>query len=122
MNLDELDLSALQQALGAMKSEDLDALRAMAVGMLSGEDQKAQQTPDPPPDRDPFPVDPAQFAKIASLLSALKSDRSDPRAKLLYALRPMLGEERRKRVDRAAKMLQLISLLPKLRELDLFGG
>ncbi|MBQ5969234.1 MAG: hypothetical protein IKN72_06475 [Clostridia bacterium] len=116
MNPDGLDLSALQQALGAMRPEDLDALKTMAASMFA---QEAPPKPDPPPSDGAFPFAPETVGKIVALLSALKNDAPDPRSELLLALRPMLKEERRHRVDQAAQMLRLMALLPKLKELGL---
>ena len=38
------------------------------------------------------------------------------------ALKPLLHEERRRRVDGAVKILRLINLLPALRESGILGG
>ena len=118
MNRDDLDLSKLQQMLGTMKSEDLEALRSMAADLF--QDFKAPQKEETPAPKDSvLPFDLASIGKITSLLSALNGERNDPRSDLLLALRPMLKEERRHRVDQAAQMLKLIALLPKLKELGL---
>lgn len=53
---------------------------------------------------------------IAKILKALNSNVCDDRAALLNALKPHLCEKRRQRVDKAVKMLRLVSLLPLLRE------
>ncbi len=123
MNLSDLDLNGLQDLVGSLRSEDIDALRDMASALFSTEppaDAAAEKTKTAPAaGSTPLPLDPGTIAKIMSLLSALQSEKKDPRCDLLYALRPMLGEERQHRVDQAAQMLQLFSILPKLKALDL---
>ena len=53
---------------------------------------------------------------IARVLSAFKSKETDDRSRLLLALRPHLSQNRRERVDKAVKLLRLVSLMPMLRE------
>lgn len=65
-------------------------------------------------------LDIGSIAKIAGLLSAAGSTSDDER--LLMALKPLLREENRGKVDTAMRLLKLISLLPLLRESGLFGG
>ena len=65
-------------------------------------------------------LDIGSIAKIAGLLSAAGSTSDNER--LLMALKPLLREENRGKVDTAMRLLKLISLLPLLRESGLFGG
>lgn len=63
------------------------------------------------------------IAALASLAGALKSSAAeDDNIRLLMALKPLLHEERRRRVDGAVKILRLINLLPALRESGILGG
>ncbi len=64
-------------------------------------------------------LDFATMAKAASLLGAAGGSSDNER--LLLALKPLLREENQAKVDTAVKLLKLISLLPLLRELGLFG-
>lgn len=59
------------------------------------------------------------IAKAAALMGAMGAPSNDE--KLLLALKPLLREENRSKVDTAVKLLKLISLLPLLRESGLFG-
>lgn len=52
--------------------------------------------------------------RIAPLLSAASED--DDSTRLLAALRPLLGQERQKRLDEAGRILRLLRLLPILRD------
>lgn len=56
--------------------------------------------------------------KLAPLLSSLRQE--DESTRLLNALRPMLGPERRKRLDESSKMLQMMKLLPLLKNQGIF--
>ncbi len=57
--------------------------------------------------------------KLAGILGASGGSSDDE--KLLIALKPLLREENRSKVDTAVKLLKLISLLPLLKESGLFG-
>lgn len=59
------------------------------------------------------------IAKAAALMGAMGAPSDDER--LLLALKPLLREENRSKVDTAVKLLKLMSLLPLLRESGLFG-
>lgn len=54
--------------------------------------------------------------KILPLLSDIKQD--DDTTRLLNALRPFLCEERQKKLDEAQKILQLIKILPVIKQLN----
>ena len=56
---------------------------------------------------------------IAGLLSAAGNTSDDE--KLLMALKPLLREENRGKVDTAMRLLKLIELLPLLKESGIFG-
>ena len=64
-------------------------------------------------------IDIGSMAKIAGLLSAAGNTSNDE--KLLLALKPLLREENRGKVDTAVRLLKLISLLPLLKDSGLFG-
>ena len=77
-----------------------------------------------PPKPSPQPKTRADFSPLSALgglmpmLGSLKAD--DDTTRLLEAIRPFLGEERRKKLDKAKKLIQVMRLLPMLRELDIF--
>ena len=102
--------------------DSLNRVREMAENILGGNSQKAEA---PPPAADfsslfGGDIDPVQIGKIMSVMSRLKNDRDDNRAKLLLALKPHLSAPRREKVDTAIKLLKLIDLLPLLRESGMF--
>lgn len=52
--------------------------------------------------------------RMAPLFSSLQQE--DDTTRLLQALRPLLSEERRRKVDRAIQMVRMLRLLPMLQE------
>lgn len=56
----------------------------------------------------------SMLLRAAPLLTA--ANQEDDTTRLLAALRPLLGEERRKKLDEASRILKLLHLLPLLRE------
>lgn len=58
--------------------------------------------------------------QIQKVFSALNQD--DDNTKLLMALRPHFSDERKIKVDKAVKIMRLLSLLPLIQESGLLGG
>ncbi len=58
-------------------------------------------------------IDVGSLMRVASIL---KNSGNDNRSGLLLALKPHLSEERQPRVDKAIKILKLVSLIPIFRE------
>lgn len=101
----------------AQSGPDLSALAGM-LGALGG----GQTAPRPAPAAAPGPDALGMAAKLVPIMSRLNQE--DDSTRLLMALRPLLGEERRRKIDEAIKILQLMRLLPMLRDmggLGLFG-
>ena len=65
-------------------------------------------------------ISPAGLAKLGNLLQSAKQDT--PGAALLRALRPLLRENRQKRVDEALRIMRLLSLWPVLQQSGLLQG
>ena len=59
-------------------------------------------------------------SKLAPLLSQV--NREDDSTRLLQALRPLLSDRRQKKLDEAVKILQMMRLLPLLKDSGLFSG
>lgn len=57
--------------------------------------------------------------QLAPMLSAAQQE--DENTRLLQALRPLLGEERQKKLDEAIRILQLLRMLPLLRQSGLLN-
>lgn len=58
--------------------------------------------------------------RLAPMLSAMRQE--DDSTRLLRALRPLLGEERQKKLDEAIRILQMMRMLPLLRQSGLLSG
>lgn len=61
-------------------------------------------------------------SKLLMLQSVMSSADGGSDARLLLALRPLLQDKRRSRVDRAVKILKLISTVQILRESGMLGN
>lgn len=74
------------------------------------------------PKETPPALDPSVLLKIQSAMQSLS--QPSPSVELLRALRPLLSQKRAKKVDDAVRIMQLIQLLPTLKESGLFclGG
>lgn len=102
--------------LDNLQGQDLSQLLETASALFSQTQDNTPGSEQPPASTMP---DPALLMKLTRLFSLLNQTEADPRADLLRALRPLVSEQRRERIDLAARMLQLTRILPQLRELDL---
>ena len=59
-------------------------------------------------------------SRLAPLLSQI--NREDDSTRLLQALRPLLSDKRQKKLDEAVKILQMMRLMPLLKDSGLFSG
>ena len=111
----EADL--LEQLTGFLGSED--GLRQLqnAARMLGLELPKEQKREPPPAQGGILPegTDPQTVMKMMQLMQTARQET--PSSAFLRALKPLLREERRERVDDAIRMMQLFSLLPVLKEM-----
>ncbi len=64
-------------------------------------------------------IDPEMLFKMFSLFETLNSPSDNER--FLLALRPMLREENRSKIDSAVKIMKLLTLLPVLKESGMLG-
>lgn len=85
--------------------EGMARIESLAQSLLSDNGSQPEAVPDA-----------LDGMKIAKILSTLKTGGNDNRSQLLLALRPHLSIERQERVDKAIKLLRLVSLLPLLKE------
>ncbi len=59
---------------------------------------------------------------LLSLLAAFETlNQPDDNERFLLALKPLLREENRRKVDSAIRLMKLFSLLPLIRDLGIFG-
>lgn len=101
--------------------ESMKQLGELAQMLGFSPDQPAGQ-PEPPHDS-PQPSDMPNIGAIMSLAGKLKdAGGDDDNIRFLMALRPLLGEDKQPRLDRAVKLLKIINLLPVIRDSGLLGG
>lgn len=91
---------------------DLSAL----AGLLGG---GASSSGAPPPSANPLPG--LDMSALMGLQRAFSAFSADKNTALLLALKPSLSPERQKKVDDAVRILQLLKLLPLIKETGLFG-
>ncbi len=97
--------------------ESMNRVREMAESILSQNDKKEE-----PKDDSVMGIpDSAELMNIMSIVSKLNTKNDDSRTALLTALKPHLSEPKREKVDTAIKILQLLELLPVLKESGVLG-
>lgn len=117
MSLDGIGTEDIQNIISSLSDEDIEGLKNMAEGLFgSNTDSEKKQNTSPLQG-----FDLSSFSKIASIMSLFSSPKNDPRCELLYALRPLISEEKRPKVDQAVKMLQIMAILPKLKEMNILN-
>lgn len=67
-------------------------------------------------------LDVGMLMKLGPVLSKLGSRKEDKNTRLIMALKPHLQPERQKKADEALRMLQLMELIPLVKDLGLFDG
>lgn len=60
------------------------------------------------------------ITRLTPMLSAARQE--DDSTRLLHALRPLLGSERQKKLDEAIRLLQIMRMLPLLRQSGLLSS
>ena len=114
MDFGSLNLENIENIINSMSQKDIEDLSTMASQFFSNSNDSAQKQKC----EDKIEgIDFETITKIASVLGKLSSQPKDPGCELLSALKPMLSPERRHKADEAIKMMQLLSLLPLLKDL-----
>lgn len=101
--------------------ESMAQVRKMAEGLLFANEEKSNSSQNNPlgeilGNSQPEGFDMPDVTAIMRVVNLLKQNGNDNRSGLLLALKPHLSEERQARVDRAVKILKLVSLMPILKE------
>lgn len=99
---------------------DPSALAGMLSALGGGSNSSASA---PPPQNPLGGVTPELLQTVTRLAPLLSQvNREDDSTRLLHALRPLLSEKRRKKLDEAIKILQMMRLMPLLKDSGLFSG
>lgn len=79
------------------------------------EEQKAKQVESPPA----LPTDAiGTMMKLMPILSSMNKD--DDNTRFLFALRPLLSDRRKRKLDESIKIMQMIRILPILKSQGIF--
>lgn len=103
--------------LSSLSAQDIENLKETAAALFSQGKQEEPQAKN----NDLFGslgADAQMISKISGIMQAM--NREDSRCDLLRALKPLLKPERQHRADEAIRLLKIISMLPMLREQNLF--
>ena len=108
-------MSDLTEQLSSILSdpEGMERIRSMAANLLS------KNTEPPPLPTSTDTGDLPDLSKLMGIANTLKNQGDDDRIRLLYALKPHLSSEKQSRVDKAVKMLKLLSLAPLLKNMGI---
>lgn len=100
--------------------ESLNKLKGLS-GLLGqdfdkNQDDEKNKSESKKPD---IPIDAMNTAmKLMPLLSSMNKD--DDNTRFLMALRPLLSEERKKKLDQSIRMMKMMKLMPLLKNQELF--
>ena len=98
--------------------DGISKIKSVAESLFSGNEDKEPHSPIPTETQSGgFSLpDGFDFSKIMGLMSVFNNQHKDHRSDLLLALKPHLSIERQERVDKAVKLLKIVSMLPVLKE------
>ncbi len=98
-------LNGLKESLGSNSGEQKCAPNLDLGNLFSSTDKSSNDTSG------------VDMAKLLPLISAISSAKTDDRAtNLLLALKPLLKNDRSKKVDHAVSIMRILALLPILKE------
>lgn len=118
MDLGSLNLEGIENIINSMSQQDIEMLSSIA-SQFSGGTGNSEKTDSTSTERNIADgIDFDTVTKIAGVLGKLSSQPQDPGCQLLMSLKPMLSPQRRHKADEAIKMMQLISILPIIKDLQ----
>lgn len=106
-------MDSINDFISGLSEEDMNDLRDMAAELFGngeGEKKKENGGTDGSPDMPPFFADAEFIGKIMNIINGMR--REDDRIRLITALRPLLGESRRRRADDAVRLIRIMDMLP----------
>ena len=113
-----------QKLMSLMNDPEIMSKIQGLSGLLSQGEPQEQPKPKPPepppkPNESMLPMDMmGTMMKIMPILNTFKED--DETTCLLKALRPLLSEEKRKKLDEGIRLMRIMRLLPLLKGTDMF--
>ena len=118
MDLGSLNLESIENIINSMSQQDIDMLSSIASEFSGGTGNSAKTDNTSSEQNFTDSIDFDTITRIASVIGKISSQPQDPGCQLLMSLKPMLSPGRRHKADEAIKMMQLISLLPLLKDLQ----
>ncbi len=106
----------IESLLASVSDEDMAKIKGIAESLMNNTESKEQKPQQLAPKQDimsSFPLNADMMQKIMSVVGRMNKD--DYRTRLIYDLKPMLSDDRKKKADEAVKFLQLMDVLPLLR-------
>ncbi len=103
----------IESLLASVSDEDMAKIKGIAQSLMESNEQKPPQIAPKQDIMSNFPLDADMMKKIMSVVGRMNKD--DYRTRLIYDLKPMLSDDRKKKADEAVKFLQLMDVLPLLR-------
>ncbi len=107
--------------------EGMEQIKALAGNILgdSGIDLSSIMPQNKKPEASEFngifeSISPEQIGTVMKVMQAFNKSADDDRTKLLLALRPHLSDRRRDKLDKAVKLLKLVSVMPAISESGIF--
>lgn len=101
--------------LSNLSAQDIENLKETAAALFSQGKQEENKSADL---FGSLGADAQMISKISGIMQAMNHE--DSRCDLIRALKPLLKPERQHRADEAIRLLKIISMLPLLREQNLF--
>lgn len=105
-------------ALSKIMSDPEAMKEIQSLGQMLGLGGEAASEPEPEVEAPISGEALGAITKLVPLLNMTKEE--DDTSRLLAALRPFLGEEKRRKLDAAKRMLRIMKLLPALKEGGIF--
>ncbi len=96
----------------------LDQIKGFVNNM--GKEETTKKEP-PPPKQSGMQLSPDMMNTVMKIMPLLSSmNKEDDTTRLLYALRPLLSEPRKIKLDESIKMMQMMKILPLLKKQGIF--
>ncbi|HZJ77388.1 MAG TPA: hypothetical protein VFD52_01110 [Clostridia bacterium] len=108
-----MDMDDIGKLLGSLSAEDMSMLKEKAQSILGTSEPEKKKEESGLPNMDDF-LNPEMLFKITKLMSML--NQKDSRADLISALKPLLGEDKRKKADEAMQIMRLLNIMPLLQQ------
>ncbi len=117
-------MDSINDIISSLSADDIENLKAAAESFFGSKEEKSakkeeqSKSADGMPDLSAILGNAQMMAKISAVMGMM--NKSDSRAELIKALKPLLSEKRRKRADEAMQILKLFEILPVMGQM--MGG